>query len=624
MEKKQFQTESKRVLDLMINSIYTNREIFLRELISNASDATDKRYYNALSKGESGIDRDSLAIEIKLDRENRTVTISDSGCGMTEEELEENLGVIAKSGSLQYKSEHTDEDMSIIGQFGVGFYAAFMVSSSVRVITRSMSSDTAFCWESSGADGYTITPCEKAEVGSDVVLTLKEDTEDETYSEFLDAYRIKALVKQYSDYIRYPIRMEMEKRRKKEESDEYETYLEVETLNSRIPIWKRAKSEVDEASFNAYYCERFMDYNPPKRIIRTDAEGMVSYSALMFLPSKAPMNYYSKDFEKGLALYTNGVLIMEKCADLLPDYFSFVRGIVDSQDLSLNISRETLQQDRRLKMIANGIEKKIRSDLEDFLKNDRAGYEEFFAQFGLQLKYGVYMEFGANKDKLKDLLLFRSSAGEGYTTLSEYVARMRESQKYIYFASGQSAEKLARLPQAERVLDAGMEVLYCTEDIDEFALKVLMSYEEHEFRSVSEEDLELPDEKKADTEAVTKEHQPLLDAMKEFLGDRVARVGISARLKSHPVCLSTQGGISLEMERVLGAMPGGEGVRAERVLELNPNHPIFAKLVSLHAESDEKLKTYTALLHAQALMTEGILPEDMTEFSEALQSLMAE
>jgi len=367
-----------------------------------------------------------------------------------------------------------------------------------------------------------------------------------------------------------------------------------------------------------------MDYNPPKRVIRTDAEGIVSYSALMFLPSAAPMNYYTKDFEKGLALYTNGVLIMEKCQDLLPDYFSFVRGIVDSQDLSLNISRETLQQDRRLKMIASGIEKKIRSDLEDFLKNDRAGYEEFFAQFGLQLKYGIYMEFGANKDKLKDLILFRSSAGDGYTTLAEYVARMRESQKYLYYASGQSAEKLARLPQAERVLDAGMEVLYCTEDIDEFALKVLMSYDEHEFRSVSEEDLELPDEKKADTEEVTREHQGLLDAMKEVLGERVARVGISARLKSHPVCLSTQGGISLEMERVLGAMPGGEGVRAERVLELNPSHPIFETLVKLHAADDAKLKNFTALLHAQALMQEGILPDDMTEFSEALQNLLTE
>ncbi|MBQ3055240.1 MAG: molecular chaperone HtpG [Oscillospiraceae bacterium] len=624
MEKKQFQTESKRVLDLMINSIYTNREIFLRELISNASDATDKRYYNALSAGQSGVDREALAIEIKIDRENRILTISDSGCGMTEEELTENLGVIAKSGSLQYKTEHADEDMSIIGQFGVGFYAAFMVSSTVRVITRSMTSDTAFCWESSGADGYTVTPCEKTEVGTDVVLVLKEDTEEENYSEFLDSYRISGLVKKYSDYIRYPIRMDLEKRRKKEDSDEYETYYETETLNSMVPIWKRAKGEADDAAFHAYYQERFMDYTPPKRIIRTDAEGMVSYSALMFLPSAAPMNYYTKDFEKGLALYTNGVLIMEKCQELLPDYFSFVRGIVDSQDLSLNISRETLQQDRRLKMIASGIEKKIRTDLEDFLKNDRAGYEEFFAQFGLQLKYGIYMEFGANKDKLKDLILFRSSSGDGYTTLSEYVARMRESQKYIYFASGQSAEKLARLPQAERVLDAGMEVLYCTEDIDEFALKVLMSYDNHEFRSVSEEDLELPDEKKGDTEEATREHQELLDAMKEVLGDRVARVGISARLKSHPVCLSTQGGISLEMERVLSAMPGGEGVHAERVLELNPSHPVFAKLVHLHAAGDEKLKSVTALLHAQALMMEGLLPDNMTEFSDALQDLLTE
>lgn len=625
MAKKQFKTESKRVLDLMINSIYTNREIFLRELISNASDATDKRYYNSLKDGESGVNREDLSIEIKLDKSARTLTVSDRGCGMTEEELVDHLGVIAKSGSLEYKTEHKEDDMSIIGQFGVGFYSAFMVSSCVKVVTKSMNATQGFCWESSGADGYTVTPCEKEEIGTDVILTLKEDGEEAQYGEFLSEYHIADLVKRYSDYIRYPIRMEMPKQRKTEDSDRYETYFETETLNSQVPIWKRAKSDVDEEGYAAYYRERFMDYQPPKRVIRTDAEGMVSYSALMFVPSVMPMNYYSKDFEKGLALYTNGVLIMEKCADLLPDYFSFVRGIVDSQDLSLNISRETLQQDRRLRMIASGIEKKIRGELEDFLKSDRENYEAFFTQFGMQLKYGVYADFGANKDKLKDLILFRSSAGEGYTTLKEYVARMRESQKYIYFASGQSAERLAKLPQAERVLEQGMEVLYCTDDIDEFALKVLNAYDEHEFRSISEEDLELPDDTaKTDIEEQNRTHEAMLTAAKEVLGDKVVKVCISARLKNHPVCLSTQGGISLEMERVLSAMPGAEGVKAERVLELNAEHAVFKTLCNAFENNREKFDLYLSLLHTQALLLEGILPDDAAAYAADVCKLMRE
>ncbi len=625
MAKMQFQTESKRVLDLMIHSIYTNREIFLRELISNASDATDKRYYNSLRDGESGINREDLSIVLKLDKTARTLTISDRGCGMTEEELNNHLGIIAKSGSLEYKTEHQEDDMSIIGQFGVGFYAAFMVSSQVKVVTKSMSSAQAYCWESEGTDGYTVTSCEKEEVGTDVILTIKEDGEEAQFGEFLQEFRIAELVKRYSDYIRYPIQMEMPKQRKMEDSDGYETYFEMETLNSQIPIWKRAKSDVDDESFAAYYRERFMDYQPPKRVIRTDAEGMVSYSALMFLPSVMPMNYYSKDFEKGLALYTNGVLIMEKCADLLPDYFSFVRGIVDSQDLSLNISRETLQQDRRLRMIASGIEKKIRSELEDFLKSDRENYESFFSQFGAQLKFGIYADFGANKDKLKDLILFRSSAGDGYTTLKEYTDRMRDSQKYIYFASGQSAERLAKLPQAERVLEQGMEVLYCTEDIDEFALKVLGAYDEHEFRSVSEDNLELPDDVATnDVEEKNKAHETMLTAAKDVLGDKVAKVCVSARLKNHPVCISTQGGISLEMERVLGAMPGAEGVKAERVLELNAEHEIFKTLCNAFENDREKFNLYLSLLHTQALLLEGILPDDAAAYAADVCKLMRE
>ncbi len=625
MAKMQFQTESKRVLDLMINSIYTNREIFLRELISNASDATDKRYYNSLKDGESGVNREDLSIVLKLDKTARTLTISDRGCGMTEEELNNHLGVIAKSGSLEYKTEHKEDDMSIIGQFGVGFYAAFMVSSQVKVVTKSMNSAQGYCWESEGADGYTVTPCEKEEVGTDVILTIKEDGEEAQFSEFLQEFRIAELVKRYSDYIRYPIQMEMPKQRKAEDSDGYETYFEMETLNSQIPIWKRAKNDVDDDAYASYYRERFMDYQPPKRVIRTDAEGMVSYSALMFLPSVMPMNYYSKDFEKGLALYTNGVLIMEKCADLLPDYFSFVRGIVDSQDLSLNISRETLQQDRRLRMIASGIEKKIRGELEEFLKSDRENYESFFSQFGAQLKFGIYADFGANKDKLKDLVLFRSSAGEGYTTLKEYTDRMRDSQKYIYFASGQSAERLAKLPQAERVLEQGMEVLCCTEDIDEFALKVLGAYDEHEFRSVSEDNLELPDDVAPnDVEEKNKAHETMLTAAKDVLGDKVAKVCISARLKNHPVCISTQGGISLEMERVLGAMPGAEGVKAERVLELNAEHEIFKTLCNAFENDREKFNLYLSLLHTQALLLEGILPDDAAAYAADVCKLMRE
>lgn len=503
MAKKQFKTESKRILDLMVNSIYTHREIFLRELISNASDATDKRYYSAK---QTGLDPDALTIDIAIDRAARTLTISDHGCGMTEAELADNLGVIAKSGTLAYQSEH--EDIDLIGQFGVGFYAAFMVSETVRVVTRTADAETALCWESSGADGYTITPAERAEIGTDVILTLKPDTEEICYDEFLDPYQIEALVRKYSDYIRYPIQMEMEKHRKKEGSDEYETYSEIETLNSRIPLWKRDKNEVDNDAYNAFYKERFFDFEDPRRVIRANAEGIVSYTALLYLPKHEPMNYYTKEYEKGLALYTNGVLIMERCADLLPDYFGFVRGIVDSQDLSLNISREMLQHDRQLKLIATGIEKKIRSELESLLKEDRASYEEFFKSFGVALKYGMYQA----RDKLCDLILFASSAGEGMTTLAEYVARMPESQEKIYYACGD------KLPQAELVLERGFEVLYFKDDIDEFAIKNLIKYAEKPFQSVSEGDLGLEDEteKKAVEEKQT-EHQAMLDAMKEAL-----------------------------------------------------------------------------------------------------------
>ena len=634
MKMKQFKAESKRLLDLMINSIYTHKEIFLRELISNASDAIDKLYYHALSDGNTGLNRDDFSIELAIDKENRTLTITDNGCGMTKEELENNLGVIAKSGSLAFKQENeAKEDIDIIGQFGVGFYSAFMVAANVKVYSRAYGADEAYVWESNGAEGYTVEPCEKASNGTQIVLTIKEDTEDEKYSEFLESYRVQELVRKYSDYIRYPIRMEVEKSRMKEQPEgeeadeekapEYETYTEVETLNSMVPIWRKNKNELTDEDYNSFYKEKFFDYSDPLKVIHTYTEGAATYHALLFIPAKAPYNYYTRDYEKGLKLYASGVLIMDSCKDLLPDHFSFVKGLVDSEDLSLNISREMLQHDRQLKVIASRLEKKIKSELLSMLKNDREKYEVFFKNFGLQLKYGVYNGFGANKELLQDLLLFYSSSEQKLVTLEEYVSRMKEDQKYIYYAGGESREQIERLPQTELVKDKGYEILYLTDDVDEFALQMMHDYSEKEFKSVSASDLDLDtEEEKKEFEKQTEENKDLLTFMKDALDGKVKAVVLSKRLKSHPVCLSNEGMLSIEMEKVLNAMPNDQKVKAERVLEVNASHPIFEKLSKLYAEDQEKLKTYAQLLYTQAELIEGMPVEDPVAFSNAVCELM--
>lgn len=626
MSKKQFKAESKRLLDLMINSIYTHKEIFLREIISNASDAIDKLYYHALSDGNTGLNRDDFSIKLSVDKDARTVTIEDNGCGMTKDELENNLGTIAKSGSLQFKQEHeSKEDIDVIGQFGVGFYSAFMVASHVSVLSKAYGSDESFLWESDGADGYTVEPTEKESHGTKIVLTIKENTEDEQYDEFLEPYRLQSLVKKYSDYIRYPIRMEVEKSRLKEGSeDEFETYTEVEVLNSMVPLWRKNKNEITAEEYNDFYKKEFFDYVDPIRVINTATEGTSTYNALLFIPAKAPFDYYTREYEKGLKLYANGVLIMDKCKDLLPDYFSFVKGLVDSQDLSLNISREMLQHDRQLKVIASRIEKKIKAELTSMLKNDREKYEEFFKSFGLQLKYGVYSDYGMHKAELQDLLLFYSGGEKKMTTLSEYVSRMKDDQKYIYYGCGESREQIDRLPQAEMVRDKGYEILYLTDDVDEFALRMLNAYEEKEFRSISGGDLGLETEsEKEELEKKTEENKDMLTFMKEVLGDKVKAVCPSQRLKSHPVCLSSDGMLSLEMEKVLNAMPTDEKVKAELVLEINMNHPIFAKLSALYNEDKEQLKVYTDLLYTQARLIEGMPIDDPVAFSNAVCDLMA-
>lgn len=626
MSKKQFKAESKRLLDLMINSIYTHKEIFLREIISNASDAIDKLYYHALSDGNTGLNRDDFSIKLSVDKDARTVTIEDNGCGMTKDELENNLGTIAKSGSLQFKQEHeSKEDIDVIGQFGVGFYSAFMVASHVSVLSKAYGSDESFLWESDGADGYTVEPAEKESHGTMIVLTIKDNTDDEQYDEFLEPYRLQSLVKKYSDYIRYPIRMEVEKSRLKEGGeDEFETYTEVEVLNSMVPLWRKNKNEITAEEYNDFYKKEFFDYVDPIRVINTATEGTSTYNALLFIPAKAPFDYYTREYEKGLKLYANGVLIMDKCKDLLPDYFSFVKGLVDSQDLSLNISREMLQHDRQLKVIASRIEKKIKAELTSMLKNDREKYEEFFKSFGLQLKYGVYSDYGMHKAELQDLLLFYSGGEKKMTTLSEYVSRMKDDQKYIYYGCGESREQIDRLPQAEMVRDKGYEILYLTDDVDEFALRMLNAYEEKEFRSISGGDLGLETEsEKEELEKKTEENKDMLTFMKETLGDKVKAVCPSQRLKSHPVCLSSDGMLSLEMEKVLNAMPTDEKVKAELVLEINMNHPIFAKLSALYNEDKEQLKVYTDLLYTQARLIEGMPIDDPVAFSNAVCDLMA-
>ncbi len=632
MEMKQFQAESKRLLDMMINSIYTHKEIFLRELISNASDAIDKLYYRALKDGDTGLNRDDFSITIEADKDKRTLTITDNGVGMTKDELDNNLGVIAKSGSLNFKKENEkQEDIDIIGQFGVGFYSAFMVSDDVTVVSRAYGSDEAWCWHSTGAEGYTIEPCEKDSNGTVITLHIKDNSEEDNYDEYLDQYRLRSIVKKYSDYIRYPIRMDVEKSRPKEKPEgadkdapmEFETYTETETLNSMVPIWRKNKSEVTDEEYNNFYKEKFMDWQDPIRVVRTHAEGAATYDALLFIPAKAPMDFYTREYEKGLQLYSNGVMIMEKCADLLPDYFSFVKGLVDSQDLSLNISREMLQHDRQLKLIAGRLEKKIKSELESMLNNDREKYEEFYKGFGLQLKYGMYADYGMHKDVLKDLVLFYSSSEEKLVTLKEYVSRMKEGQTSIYYACGDAVERIAKLPQTEMLKDKGYEILYLTDNVDEFALKMLQTYDEKDFKNISSDDLGLEtEEEKKEAEKQVEDNKGLLDFMTEALDGKVKAVRLSQRLKSHPVCISSEGAITLDMEKVLNAMPATEKVQAQRVLELNANHPIFAKLTQLFENDQEKLKTYSQLLYTQAMMIEGFPVEDPVAFCNQICELM--
>lgn len=634
METKQFKAESKKLLDMMIHSIYTHKEIFLRELISNASDAIDKLYFKSLTDDQVGLNKDDFAIWISTDKEGNRLKISDNGIGMTAEELEAHLGTIAESGSLKFKSENKlEEDNQIIGQFGVGFYSAFMVAKKVTVISKAYGSDKAYQWESEGVDGYTITEADKKSVGTDIILELLPDSEDEDYSGFLDQYRLKSLVKKYSDYIRFPIKMEVTHSRPKEQSEEdkeagkapeYEEYLEIETLNSMIPLWKKNKSELKEEDYKHFYTEKFFDYNEPLKYSHVKNEGAANYNALLYIPSKAPFDYYSKEYEKGLQLYSNGVLIMDKCADLLPDYFSFVKGLVDSEDLSLNISREMLQHDRQLKVIAKSIEKTISSELKKMLKNEREKYEEFWKAFGLQMKYGIYSDYGMNKEKLQDLLLFTSSNDNKLVTLDEYVTAMREEQKYIYYAAGESTARISQLPQTELVKDNGFEILYLTDNIDEFAIKSIGKYKDKEFKSVSSDDLGLESpEKKEELKAKEEAASGMLDELAKALDGKVTKVVLSQRLKTHPVCLTSEGEISLEMEKVLNSMPTDQKVHAQRILEINPEHEIFGKLNAVKEAGDsDKLGKYARLLYDQALLIEGISIENPVEFSNLICELM--
>lgn len=627
MAKKQFKAESKRLLDMMIHSIYTHKEIFLRELISNASDAIDKLYFRSLQDTSIGMTKDDFAITVKADKENRTLTISDNGIGMTKEELENNLGTIAKSGSLAFKNDNElGDDVSIIGQFGVGFYSSFMVAKKVVVTSKAFGSDTACTWTAEGVDGYTIVESEKENCGTEIVLYLMDNTENEKYDEYLEQYRLQQLIKKYSDYIRFPIKMDVETSKLKEGSEtEYETVVETKTLNSMVPIWRKNKNELNDEDYNKFYMEKFHDYENPVKYMHVKAEGIASYNSLLYIPSKAPFNYYSKEYEKGLQLYSNGVLIMDKCADLLPDYFSFVKGLVDSEDLSLNISREMLQHDRQLKVIAKNLEKTIKNNLAKMLKEDRDKYEEFFKNFGLQLKFGIYSSYGQNRDLLEDLLMFHTSFAEKMSTLEEYVSRMKEDQKFIYYATGSSISRIERLPQIEALKDKGFEVLYLTDYVDEFAIKMLMNYKEKEFKSASSDDLDLEtEEEKQEAKKQAEENKDLFTAMKDALSDKVIEVRLSQRLKSHPVCLANGGEITIEMEKILNAMPNNENVKAEKVLEINANHPVFAKLQKLNIEDKEKLKMYSELLYTQALMIEGIPVEDPVKFSNMICNLMVD
>ncbi len=625
MEKKQFKSESKRMLDLMIHSIYTNRDIFLRELISNSSDAIDKIYYKALTDKSISFNKDNYFINIHIDKENRILKIEDTGIGMTEDDLENNLGVIAQSGSLKFKKENElDDEHGIIGQFGVGFYSAFLVADKVTVISRALNSGEAYKWESEGADGYTIEKTNKETVGTEIILKVKENNDDENFDKYLDEYNIQSLIKKYSDFIRYPIKMELTKSKPKEGSEnEYEEYKEIETINSMVPLWKKNKTQLKDEDYNNFYLEKHYGFDTPLSHLHISVDGAVSYNSILFIPERAPYDFYSKEYEKGLELYSNGVLIMNRCADLLPDYFGFVKGVVDSEDLSLNISREILQHDRQLRLIAKNIKTKIKNELKSMLKNNREKYEKFYNSFGRQLKYGVYSEFGANRDVLEDLLMFYSSKEKKLVTLDEYLERMQENQKYIYYAVGSSIDRIEKLPQTELLLDKGYEILYFKEDVDEFAIKMLNSYKEKEFKSVSSGDLGIePEDKKELSEEETKETGNILDAMRETLSNRVKAVKASKILKNHPVCLSAEGEVTIEMEKILSAMPNNEGVKAEKVLEINTNHDVFKALKNAYESDKEKFNLYTNLLYNEALLIEGLAIEDPVEFINNISKLM--
>lgn len=625
MEKHEFKSESKRLLDLMINSIYTNKDIFLRELISNASDALDKLYYRSLTDKDVKVKREDLGILLEKDDEKRTLTISDNGCGMTKEELENNLGTIAKSGTLAFKENMSKEEKTnIIGQFGVGFYSAFMVSDKITVTSKSIDSDEAYTWESEGADGYTIKKAKKTDNGTKIVLHIKEDTEENDYCKYLDEYQIKGLVKKYSDYISFPIKMEVTHHElKDEEKHEYEDKKEIEVLNSMVPIWKKNKSEVSEADYENFYMDKFNDFDKPLKVISSSVEGMCSYKSLLFIPSHAPYDYYTQDYEKGLSLYANGVLIMDKCADLLPDYFSFVKGVVDSEDLSLNISREVLQESHNLKLIAKNIESKIRKELEDMLKNDRENYISFFKTFGVQLKYGVYNNFGADKDKLKDLVMFYSAKEEKLVTLKEYVDNMKDGQEKIYYAAGSSIKKIDAMPNVEQVKDHDFDILYLTDYVDEFAITAIQEYEGKKFANVENEDLGLEsDEEKEELKKVNEDNVDLLKHMKELIGD-VSEVKFSNKLKKHPVCLTTKGDVSIEMQKVFDAMPNDMGIKAQQVLEVNEKHPIADKLKDLYSSNKEEFDKYTKILYAEAKMIAGLPIDNPTEISSLICEVIA-
>ena len=625
-KKKQFKAESKRLLDLMINSIYTNKEIFLRELISNASDAIDKLYYKSLTDDNIKLNKEDLCIKIDIDKDDKKLIITDNGCGMTKEELENNLGTIAQSGSLAFKETNQSKDIDIIGQFGVGFYSAFMVAKKIKVESKAIGSEKSYVWKSEGADGYTIKAGNKKEVGTTITLKLKDDTDEEKYSDYLDSFKIQGIIKKYSDYIRYPIKMELEKSKLKEGTEnEYETYKEEETINSMIPLWKKNKKDITEEEYNSFYTDKFFDYDKPLKTIHTNVEGQCSYNALLYIPSHLPFDFYTKEYEKGLSLYSNGVLIMDKCSDLIPDYFSFVKGLVDTEDVSLNISREILQQNHSVKLIAKSIEKKIKKELENMLKNDRETYETFFKTFGMQIKFGIYSNYGANKDTLKDLLMFYSSTEKKLVTLDEYVQRMKEGQDSIYYACGENNDKVDNMPQVELIKEKGYEILYLTEYVDEFALQTLTTYDAKKFVNVSNDNVDLDtDEEKKALEKLNNDSKEMFETMKKILeNNNITDIKFTHRLKNHPVCLTTEGDISVEMQKVLNALPNDQKVNAKMIMEINESHPIANKLKTLYTEDKEELEKYTKILYSEARLIEGLPIENPTEISNLICDILS-